>query len=63
MKEELIKEKIEELIDEKKLHDLRTILSEQNEADIAAALSELEIEKLSIAFRILPKELAADAFS
>ena len=63
MKEELIKERIEELIDEKKLHELRTILSEQNEADIAAALSELEIEKLSIAFRILPKELAADGFS
>ena len=63
MNEELTREKIEELIDEKKLHDLRTILSEQNEADIAAALSELDIEKLSIAFRILPKELAADAFS
>jgi hypothetical protein len=30
MKEELIKERIEELIDEKKLHELRTILSEQN---------------------------------
>ena len=63
MNEKLIKDQIEQLIDDKKLHELRQMLSEQNEADIAACLSDLNIEKLSIAFRILPKELAADAFS
>lgn len=56
-------EQLEELIEAKKLTQVRDYLSDLNEADIAQLLSEMPIESLSIAFRILPKELAADAFS
>ena len=56
-------EELEELIEKKQLVEVRAYLSEQNEVDIAVLLGELPIDKLSIAFRILPKELAADTFA
>ncbi len=56
-------EELGEMIEAKKLVEVRAYLSEQNEADIAAILGDLPIDKLSIAFRILPKELAADTFA
>ena len=56
-------ENLKQLITERKLHEAREILAEQNEADLAEIISELDAEQLPIAFRILPKELAADTFS
>ena len=56
-------EEILELINENKLTKAREKLMEQNPADIAFFLEELDSEKLLIAFRILPKDLAVDIFS
>ena len=50
------------LLDEKKYHSLRDILSTMNPADIAAIFGEIEETKLPLLFRLLPKELAADTF-
>lgn len=56
-------ERIESLIAEKKFGEMRTILSEMNPADVAAILGELPSEKTPLVYRILPKELAAEAFA
>ena len=48
------------LLDEKKYSELKNLLSEMNEADIAAVLKELPQKKLPLLYRILPKELAAE---
>lgn len=50
------------LLDEKKYSELKNLLSEMNEADIAAVLKELPQKKLPLLYRILPKELAAEVF-
>jgi len=57
---------IEELsqdIQDRKLQTVRNLLVDENEVDIASILGELPPEQLPIAFRILPKETAADTFS
>ena len=56
-------EHLTQLLKDRHLHEARELLSECNEVDLAEILSELDDEELPIAFRILPKELAADAFS
>ena len=53
-------EKIIELLQQKKYHELKSMLADMNEADIASVLSELPQELLPLVYRILPKELAAD---
>ncbi|MCQ2420781.1 MAG: magnesium transporter [Clostridia bacterium] len=50
------------LLDEKKYHSLRDILSTMNPVDIAAVFDELEENRLPLLFRLLPKDLAADTF-
>ena len=50
------------LLDDKKYHSLRDILSTMNPADIAAVFDELPEGKLPLLFRLLPKELAAETF-
>ena len=55
-------EKITELLEKKAYPQLKEILSDMNEADIAAVLKELPQEKLPLVYRILPKELAAEVF-
>ena len=50
------------LLEEKKYQSLRDILSTMNPADIAWILDELDERKLPLVFRLLPKELAAEAF-
>jgi magnesium transporter len=52
-----------ELVEQKKLRQLREILQEMNEVDIASFLDELEPEQLIVVFRLLPKELAAEVFA
>ena len=56
-------EELLELLDIKQYTKLRQLLAEENSADVAAVMEELEEEKLLRVFRILPKDLAADVFS
>ncbi len=58
-----MKEKILELLEEKKIAELKTMLGDMNPADIATLLSLLSEDHLPIIFRILPKELAAETFA
>ncbi len=53
---------IEKLLEEKKYASLRDILTTINPADIALIFAEIVEEKLPLLFRLLPKELAAEAF-
>ena len=50
------------LLTEKKYATVRDILITMNPADIAWIFDEVEQERLPILFRLLPKELAAEAF-
>ena len=60
-------QKIRELVEEKKLNELREILNDANSVDISGILEELseelDKEKILIAFRILNKEKAGEVFS
>jgi len=60
-------EKIQELIEKKNLKELREVLNDLNSVDLSVILEEIseEIDKesLLIAFRILSKEKAGEAFS
>ena len=53
---------LEKMLEEKKYATLRDILSTMNPADIAALFSDMETQRLPLLFRLLPKELAAEAF-
>ena len=63
------KELAKELLDHKKFVQLKTDLQEMNPADIAAFVEEMndtaefDEKKLILLYRILPKELAAEAFT
>ena len=57
-----IAETIKVLLDEKKFRTLRDILTTMNSADLAALFEELQDEKITFLFRMLPKELAAETF-
>ncbi len=50
------------LLSEKKFAALRTLLEEQNPADINDIIDELTDEKSFLIYRLLPKELAAEVF-
>ncbi len=52
-----------ELIEEKKFFEVRAILQESNEVDIADLFDELKDEHLLLVYRLLPKETAAEAFA
>lgn len=54
---------LNELLTEKKLRKLRSILIDMNEVDIATFMEELDSEKTMVIFRLLPKDLATDVFS
>ena len=53
---------LRKLLDEKKYATLREILVTMNPSDIAVIFDELEIDRLPLLCRLLPKELAADVF-
>ena len=53
---------LRKLLDEKKFSTLRDILITMNPSDIAAVMDELEVERLPLLYRLLPKELAAEVF-
>jgi len=52
-----------ELIENKKFIELREILIEMNEVDISEFFETLEIEKMIVVFRMLPKEISSEVFS
>ncbi len=56
-------EKLEELISTRNYRELRVKLAEMNEVNIALFIEELPVEKATVAFRTLPKGLAADVFA
>ena len=56
-------EKLNTLLKEKKLVEVKNILKEMNEFDIANLLQDLENDKLVQSFRLLPKEVASEVFS
>lgn len=55
-------EKALELLGDKKFSELRSLLEEQNPADINDVIDELSDEKSVLIYRLLPKELAAEVF-
>lgn len=63
MQKVLDMEKLIQLVTDKQFRILKEILSLMNEADVAAFLQELDMEQMTIVFRTLPKELAADVFA
>lgn len=54
---------LHQLVEEKKFRKLRSILEEMNEVDIAEFLEEVEMEKVVLVFRLLPKSLGAEVFA
>ncbi|MGI6006181.1 MAG: magnesium transporter [Ruminococcus sp.] len=58
-----MKEKIIQLLEEKKLGELREELQKINPADLAILLEDLDEKERLLVYRLLPKELAADTFS
>ena len=59
---EEIEMKARNLLEEKKIADLRVLLNKLEPADVAILLNEFESNDMIIAFRILSKELAAETF-
>ncbi len=55
--------KIIELLSERKFNKVRALLNEMNEVDIAEIIDETTPEQAVLIFRLLPKELAAEAFA
>ena len=58
-----MEEKILELLEERRFSEAAALLKDMNPADAAQVLEELPEQKMPIAFRLCPKELAADAFA
>ena len=55
-------EKILTLLEEKKYQELKQVLNEMESADIAAMFEELPESKMTLLFRLLSKETAAEVF-
>ena len=51
---------LSQLLEQKKYHSLRDILSTMNPADVAAVFDDMAESQLPLLFRLLPKELAAE---
>lgn len=60
--QELVVDQVQTLIDDRKWVDAKKLLEELQAADIAPILADLSEEEQLLAFRILPKELAAETF-
>ncbi len=59
---EIVEKTCLRLLEDKKYKTLRDILVTMNPSDIAAIFFELDKRQLPLAFRLLPKELAAETF-
>ena len=65
MEEKITEEKvteIKELLEKKRITELCRLFEDMEPADIALILDEFEDEKLPVLYRLLPKDLAAEAF-
>ncbi len=60
---EIVEKTILSMLENKKYLALRDVLSTMNPADIAEIFFELEPRQIPLLFRLLPKEVAAEAFS
>ena len=63
MEENVIMERLLELLKEKKYREFKKALVDMNEADIAEFIDELDAESACLAFRLLPKAMATDVFA
>ena len=52
-----------ELAAQKKFRQLKEILSEMNEVDVAEFLDEVEPDQLAVIFRLLPRNMGAEVFT
>ncbi len=57
-----MQERVLELLEEKKYTELKNILRDENPADIVEYLEDVPRSSLILVFRLLPKELASEAF-
>ncbi len=53
---------IDALLDQKKYNTIKDLLTTMNPADIALMLGDMTQQRLALLFRLLPKQLAAEAF-
>ena len=58
-----IEKSLKKLLDEKKYQTLKDVLATMNPSDLAAVFEELDEDRIPLLFRLLPKELAAEAFA
>ncbi len=63
MEREELTELVRELIDSRAFVRLRNLLVEENPADVAEIIDTLNDKEIPVVFRILPKDLAGEAFS
>ena len=56
-------ERLEALLDQRNYNQAGALVKDMNPADAAFLLEELSEQKMPVFFRLLPKELAADAFA
>lgn len=63
LNEEMNLEELLELCDGKRFRELKLLLVEMNEVDIATFIEELDSERTVVVFRMLPKELASEVFA
>ncbi len=65
MTEEMLEifERVEALLEEKKFNQLKNLLKDMNEVDIADILDEASREHTVLIFRLLPKVLASEVFA
>ena len=59
---EIVEKALLKMLEEKKYVALRDILLVMNPSDIAAIFADMEDRQIPIAFRLLPKEMAAETF-
>ena len=59
---EIMEKALLKMLDEKKYLPLREMLSTMNPSDVVGLFADLEETKIPLAFRLLPKELAAETF-
>ena len=59
---EIMEKALLRMLEEKKYIPLREMLSTMNPSDVAGLFADLEDERIPLAFRLLPKELAAETF-
>ena len=60
---EIVEKAIVKMLEEKKYSALRDVMVIMNPADIAEVFSDLKEQQIPLLFRLLPKELAAEAFA